>query len=633
MANTVYFPPSLGGSGLIVTDDASPTTGLGQGGHRARFVPALEQTVAMAQTAVNAAAAAAASQSAIGSAVSDALAALADTQAAASAAAGSAAAAAGSATAANDAATLAAAWAESTGEIMPGSRSAKYWAGQAASVVGIAPSISIDGPTTSYANAVATYTITDFDAFVPYTVSVNAGSVSRTGSVIYVTMPASAGTVTLTLTRSLASTTRSITVLASGIAQPTPIAPANGASGILPPVTLQASAFAITGSAATHLNSDWQVATDSLFASVVWSSMADATNKTTISASGLPETVALFWRVRYRATDSSVSAWSITQQFALAPLGVQTPVNVSPANSATGVITGVSLQSSAFAWAGSPDTHLKSDWQVATDAGMSSIVVQSLNDTVNKTSFSASGLSVSTQYWWRVRHHGTTNGASNWSTPTSFTTASAFVPSVPGTPFGGGYYVGKIVVGASTYAIIVAPASTVTTQQYRTTNAATPGIPGSPNDGWTNTLTMVAAGNHPAAAAARAVTAGGYTDWYLPSWAELMLCYRYLKPGEVFNATGSTGYDPSYNVPSIYGVNPYSDPTGPAYTLSDPTKTTVPLFFDGSAEAFVTGAYWTSTEYSENRSQAAYFSFYNGPVSIAGKTASVLTRAVRRILL
>lgn len=266
---------------------------------------------------------------------------------------------------------------------------------------------------------------------------------------------------------------------------------------------------------------------------------------------------------------------------------------------------------------------------------MSSIVVQSLNDTVNKTSFSASGLSVSTQYWWRVRHHGTTNGSSNWSTPTSFTTASAFVPTVPGTPFGGGYYVGKIVIGASTYAIIVAPASTVTTNQYRTTNAATPGIPGSPNDGWSNTMTMVAAGNHPAAVAARAVTAGGYADWYLPSWAELQLCYRYLKPGLAANSTGLTGYDPSSNVPATHGVNPYSDPTGPAYTLSDPAQTTVPLFVTGTgAEAFdASSAYWTSTEYSANKSQSAYVNFGTGNVDVIIKTASTLTRAVRRILL
>lgn len=67
---SVTFPPSLGGDGSTVTDDASPTTGLASGGHRTRFVPALAQVVAVAgsvvtnaQAAANSAAAAAASAS------------------------------------------------------------------------------------------------------------------------------------------------------------------------------------------------------------------------------------------------------------------------------------------------------------------------------------------------------------------------------------------------------------------------------------------------------------------------------------------------------------------------------------------------------------------------------------------
>lgn len=52
---SVTFPIGLGGDGSTVTDDSNATTGLGNGGHRARFIPALNQTVAMANTAVNSA--------------------------------------------------------------------------------------------------------------------------------------------------------------------------------------------------------------------------------------------------------------------------------------------------------------------------------------------------------------------------------------------------------------------------------------------------------------------------------------------------------------------------------------------------------------------------------------------------
>lgn len=49
---SVTFPPALGGDGSTVTDDANPTTGLANGGHRTRFVASLAQTVAMANSAL-----------------------------------------------------------------------------------------------------------------------------------------------------------------------------------------------------------------------------------------------------------------------------------------------------------------------------------------------------------------------------------------------------------------------------------------------------------------------------------------------------------------------------------------------------------------------------------------------------
>lgn len=52
----VYFDPAVGGNGTTVTDDANPTTGLANGGHRTRFVPALAQVVAVADYVADAAA-------------------------------------------------------------------------------------------------------------------------------------------------------------------------------------------------------------------------------------------------------------------------------------------------------------------------------------------------------------------------------------------------------------------------------------------------------------------------------------------------------------------------------------------------------------------------------------------------
>lgn len=58
---SVTFPPEVGGDGSTVSDDANPTTGLRNGGHRTRFVAALVQMVAIARNTVASAQAAAAS--------------------------------------------------------------------------------------------------------------------------------------------------------------------------------------------------------------------------------------------------------------------------------------------------------------------------------------------------------------------------------------------------------------------------------------------------------------------------------------------------------------------------------------------------------------------------------------------
>jgi hypothetical protein len=52
---SVTFLTALGGDGSTVTDDSNATTGMGNGGHRYRFVSSLVNLVAIAQTAVSAA--------------------------------------------------------------------------------------------------------------------------------------------------------------------------------------------------------------------------------------------------------------------------------------------------------------------------------------------------------------------------------------------------------------------------------------------------------------------------------------------------------------------------------------------------------------------------------------------------
>ena len=57
---SVTFLASAGGDGSTVTDDSNSVTGLANGGHRTRFIPALTQTVAVASKTVQMAGAVAA---------------------------------------------------------------------------------------------------------------------------------------------------------------------------------------------------------------------------------------------------------------------------------------------------------------------------------------------------------------------------------------------------------------------------------------------------------------------------------------------------------------------------------------------------------------------------------------------
>jgi hypothetical protein len=91
------------------------------------------------------------------------------------------------------------------------------------------------------------------------------------------------------------------------------------------------------------------------------------------------------------------------------------------------------------------------------------------------------------------------------------------------------------------------------------------------------------AGAFPAAQFCADLSIGGFTDWYLPARFELDIAYFNLKPGTQVNNTG-------------WGSNIYSVPKRDNnYTDNYPQQTYVTAF-NTSAQAFVTGFHWSSTE-------------------------------------
>ncbi len=191
------------------------------------------------------------------------------------------------------------------------------------------------------------------------------------------------------------------------------------------------------------------------------------------------------------------------------------------------------------------------------------------------------------------------------------------VPTIPGTPFGGGFYAGRIMIDGQAYALVVAPKTqgeSGSNLRWKTADTTTVGTD-SRNDGWANTQAMLA-GGHPAASFCGGLDINGYDDWYLPAQDELEILYRAFKPTTDSNNTSS-------------GANPSAIPPTGNYTISNPSQTNVEVFKQGGGDDFTASVYWSSTQDSSTTSRMHIFT--NGSQSTAYKVNSRKVRAVRRV--
>lgn len=207
-------------------------------------------------------------------------------------------------------------------------------------------------------------------------------------------------------------------------------------------------------------------------------------------------------------------------------------------------------------------------------------------------------------------------------------------PTVIGQAYGGGYYAGSISTtenGVATHYLVVAPKSSgqsggpgIGGLKWKDSNTLSPGCT-SNIDGPQNTADMIADGNattYPAAHFCNNLTIGSYTDWYLPARSELEICYYELKPSTQNNVT-STGIN-NFSVPKR--TSNYTT-TVPGQTSAADFKTTGSEFFDNSAYP----PYWSSTQNGATFATCKYFYAGYQLNYIAKFSASVATRAVRRV--
>jgi hypothetical protein len=198
-----------------------------------------------------------------------------------------------------------------------------------------------------------------------------------------------------------------------------------------------------------------------------------------------------------------------------------------------------------------------------------------------------------------------------------------FAPSLPaiGSALGGGFFAGQIDQSGTKYNLIVGPVSSAqnASKKWKTTLTNTSGT-SSVIDGPTNSSNMNNA-SHPAAQFCLAVSAGGFSDWYMPAKNELEVCYYNLKPTTTVNS--GLGLSSGINANAVPARTGY-------YTSGTPSQTSASDFQDTGAEDFTAGNYWSSTEYSTYRAWRQYFSY--GGQYYFYKTTSHNVRAVRRVL-
>ena len=167
---------------------------------------------------------------------------------------------------------------------------------------------------------------------------------------------------------------------------------------------------------------------------------------------------------------------------------IDTPSNATPAQGATNIDKNVALTGSAFSSAlASAQSAIQV--QVSTSSSFASPFYSSGDQTAgssftlpNGIGPSGANMTVSTLYFYRLRYKNARGSYSDWSSPTSFTTAAAFsqfittpaaTPASAGASFEGGYYVGlqwnqlcqsttstAIATGSKTFTIDVNQATT-----------------------------------------------------------------------------------------------------------------------------------------------------------------------------
>lgn len=288
--------------------------------------------------------------------------------------------------------------------------------------------VSLYGPTSVPKLGSGLFKITNFDDRKTYTLNVVNGSAYVYGDTVAFAAGSEVGAASITIN----GATYVVQITSTSPAKPAILVPLQDSIGIEAPITAQATGFSSPRPGDAHSTSDWQIATDSDFLSIIASSINSSTNLTEWTIDELPPSTQLYLRVRQRSLTTGPSLWSDTVRFTTRASRVSFPTSiVSPANGSSNVNLSLNLITADYVSEDNLDYHVSTDWEVALDVLFTNVIWDSYNDSVNLTNIRVTGLNYATVYYVRARHNGQIVGTGKWSSVVTF--RSLNLPTI-GTP-------------------------------------------------------------------------------------------------------------------------------------------------------------------------------------------------------
>jgi hypothetical protein len=172
-------------------------------------------------------------------------------------------------------------------------------------------SVALIGPNSIPVNYTSVFTINNYDFKITYTVSVNAGSVTRVDDKIYWTAPSTTGNRNLTVNGKVYA----ITVTSAKPARPVIAVPIGDTANHGSEITFYSTAFRVEGGTDTHASSSWELAIDPNFTNIVASVSNSTTAKTSWTVTGLQKATQYYVRVLHTGTSLGASSWSEYSSF------------------------------------------------------------------------------------------------------------------------------------------------------------------------------------------------------------------------------------------------------------------------------------------------------------------------------